>query len=319
MMLFIFFAHFVITKNKKDYDSIRYRQFNEILLSCNERIVTEEFFRFLSRGNKNKIPKIKFRDFKNKVTNFQKLAMLQFGSFRFAYNYLSNKKNIENKFVWWISNSKDIVKNFKRRIDPIRNIEKINEKDLSILGYLTKDDQNQQHCEKIRRQGQKNFDTYLTWDYLDVYVATSMRKDWEFIDISKFCEQVFQDKKLKSLKVRYFDPTQNFHENSIAKGLIEGLMLKRAKCTLYLVQETDTMGKASEMAATLAQGKPVIAYVPKYNIKERIKELSKLDIGYILDKAAILRYEVKDEVKEYIISTYYDKEIRISKYEVQEK
>lgn len=47
------------------------------------------------------------------------------------------------------------------------------------------------------------------------------------------------------------------------KGLLEGLMLKRARCTIYMVQETDTMGKDSELATTLAQGKPVIAYVPK--------------------------------------------------------
>src|ERR1017187_8527142 len=41
------------------------------------------------------------------------------------------------------------------------------------------------------------------------------------------------------------------------------LMLKRAQCTLYLAQESDTLGKDSELASTLAQGKPVIAYVPR--------------------------------------------------------
>jgi hypothetical protein len=40
-------------------------------------------------------------------------------------------------------------------------------------------------------------------------------------------------------------------------------MLKRAKCTVYFVQETDTLGKDSELASTLAQGKPVIAFVPE--------------------------------------------------------
>jgi len=40
-------------------------------------------------------------------------------------------------------------------------------------------------------------------------------------------------------------------------------MLKRAICTLYLAQESDTLGKDSELASTLAQGKPVIAYVPE--------------------------------------------------------
>lgn len=40
-------------------------------------------------------------------------------------------------------------------------------------------------------------------------------------------------------------------------------MLKRARCTIYLAQESDTLGKDSELASTLAQGKPVIAFVPE--------------------------------------------------------
>lgn len=63
-------------------------------------------------------------------------------------------------------------------------------------------------------------------------------------------------------KIGFFDPTQSYHDDRIVKGIVEGLMLKRAACTLYLVQETDTLGKDSELATTLAQGKPVIAYVP---------------------------------------------------------
>ena len=65
-----------------------------------------------------------------------------------------------------------------------------------------------------------------------------------------------------NLKLRYFDPTQSHLDFRIDKGLIEGLMLKRAACTVYMVQETDTFGKDSELASTLAQGKPVIAFIP---------------------------------------------------------
>jgi hypothetical protein len=39
-------------------------------------------------------------------------------------------------------------------------------------------------------------------------------------------------------------------------------MLRRASCTIYLAQESDTLGKDSELASTLAQGKPVVAYIP---------------------------------------------------------
>jgi hypothetical protein len=49
----------------------------------------------------------------------------------------------------------------------------------------------------------------------------------------------------------------------VTKGSIECLMLERAAVTLYNAGATDTMGKDSELAATLAHGKPVIVYVPE--------------------------------------------------------
>lgn len=39
---------------------------------------------------------------------------------------------------------------------------------------------------------------------------------------------MFQQEPVKGLKLRYFDPTQAFCEDRIDKGLVEGLMLKRA-------------------------------------------------------------------------------------------
>jgi len=47
------------------------------------------------------------------------------------------------------------------------------------------------------------------------------------------------------------------------QGLGGSAMLKRAQCTLYFAQESTRYGKDSELASTLAQGKPVIAYVPE--------------------------------------------------------
>lgn len=139
--------------------------------------------------------------------------------------------------------------------------------------------------------GNKNTDTYLTWDHMDIYFATSMRKRWEYEDLFRFVTDLMnqpidklpkklenlqgelQGKTLRDLKVRHFDPTQSFDMNRINKGLIESLMLKRAACTVYSVQDTDTLGKDSELAATLAQGKPVIAYAPTINIEEETDRL----------------------------------------------
>jgi hypothetical protein len=76
------------------------------------------------------------------------------------------------------------------------------------------------------------------------------------------------------LKLRYFDPTQSFCEDRIEKGLVESLMLRRAKCTVYCAQTSETLGKDSELAVTLAQGKPVVVYVPTIRgNEERYREL----------------------------------------------
>jgi hypothetical protein len=104
---------------------------------------------------------------------------------------------------------------------------------------------------------------YLTWDYLDIYVATSMRERWEFEDTFDSTQEIVGPLAAE-LGLRYFDPTQSFEASPVDKGLLESLMLKRARCTLYLSQESDTFGKDSELAATLAQGKPVVVFIPRY-------------------------------------------------------
>jgi len=137
-----------------------------------------------------------------------------------------------------------------------------------------------------RSQGSRNTDVYLTWDYMDVYVATSMRERWEYEATHQFIEQVFRrNKKLRALKVRYFDPTQSYSANRIDKGLVEALMLNRVKCTLYLAQESETLGKDSELASTLAQGKPVIAYVPEIkDPRSHAKAIAKKPLDFVVKR-----------------------------------
>jgi len=115
----------------------------------------------------------------------------------------------------------------------------------------------------IVSRGKRNHEAYLASDHMDVYVATSMRERHEYQMVHDVVKEVFSNPKLRDLKVRWFDPTQAYCGDRIDKGLAEGLMLKRAMCTLYLAQENDTLGKDSELASTLAQGKPVVAYIPE--------------------------------------------------------
>lgn len=129
---------------------------------------------------------------------------------------------------------------------------------------------------------------YLTWDYLDVYVATSMRQPWEYEETYDFIKNVFRLVQKDIPKVRWFDPTQADTKSAIDKGLLEGLMLKRAKCTIYMAQEGDTLGKDSELAATLAQGKPVIAYVRSGDPSKHEKELKRRPLSYFRQRLLTL-------------------------------
>jgi hypothetical protein len=192
---------------------------------------------------------------------------------------------------------------FIHRNSPILPIIPIDPGDTYYLGYIIErelkrkldEDPNNPilQAEELKRLnlisiGQKNQRAYLSSDHLDVYIATSMRLKHEYIFVNKTVKSIFQDKNLADLNLRWFDPTQAYCKDRIDKGLSEGLMLKRAKCTVYLAQESDTLGKDCELATTLAQGKPVVAYIPtgdeKYvdslidDLKLTQKELSEKQI-----------------------------------------
>lgn len=114
-----------------------------------------------------------------------------------------------------------------------------------------------------QEQALRNLNQYLAADHLDVYVATSMRSDADFVSVNQFVKGLFGRPKIRSLKLRYFNPTQSWTDDRIAKGLVEALMLRRSRLTIYMAQKSDTFGKDSEASVALGQGKPVIVYVPK--------------------------------------------------------
>jgi transcriptional regulator with XRE-family HTH domain len=126
-----------------------------------------------------------------------------------------------------------------------------------------KDKADLDRIEKTQSQAQRNLARYLSADYLDVYVATSMRTDADFISVSAFTDSLFKHDELRALKLRFFDPTQSWIEDRVAKGLVEALMLRRSALTIYMAQKGDTFGKDSEASVALGQGKPVVVYVPK--------------------------------------------------------
>ncbi len=266
---------------------IGYTQFNELLLTLGYDRVERIFFNFIATDNEYKdIQNLQSHSYKissiaqlkRGVERLQKYALLLYGNIKYGFKLLSTSETPLLKII--NENQPKYEEHFQNRNPPVLTIQKIEPEKTYYLGYLiqseikkllkkNKDDkqaiEEKKICQDIIKIGKKNNIAYLTSDYMDVYIATSMRLRHEFILVNKITDQIFQHESLKSLNLRWFDPTQAFCKDRIDKGLVEGLMLKRATCTIYLVQESDTFGKDSELASTLSQGKPVIAYIPEVN------------------------------------------------------
>ncbi|WP_437283766.1 hypothetical protein WME90_35245 [Sorangium sp. So ce375] len=136
---------------------------------------------------------------------------------------------------------------------------------------------------------ERNLSHYLSADYLDVYVATSMRSDADFISVNRFAKALFGHSRVKALNLRYFNPTQSWIDDRIAKGLVEALMLRRADVTIYMAQKADSFGKDSEASVALGQGKPVVVYVPKLHVPSAKIDSEELARKSRSDRIEILR------------------------------
>lgn len=339
--------------NNAKQEGLNYRQFNELLLLLNQDRVGEDFFKFFFKKDK-----VFPDDLKKGITKFRGFAMLCFGNFRFAYKQLiqMNEDEIKKKLSPYWKTSQELEEEFRKRPSKMLEIEKIEKDKTWYLGEISgekvkkeaeqleneikkaKSNRSQfdikelrefekelslmkKYVEEVEKKALRNADVYLTWDYMDIYIATSMRNKWEFEETFDFISKVFSDEHLKKLNLRIFDPTQSKCKNPKDKGLMEGLMLKRALCTIYLAQESDTMGKDSELAATLAQSKPVIAYVPKYNhYEEYAQKIREYPLDFFKKRLHILDAEevfedpvCREKLKNYnpsfgeIISEFYDK------------
>lgn len=243
-------------------------QMNELLLTAGFDRVTEDFFMFLCKERPAKYEDGKriqgIQEFEMKVNKLRKYGALKFGNFKFAFKRWSQMSHaqIEEDLLELLPPRKDY---FTTRTEPLEELGEIPLEDRFLLGYISgkADNEVSERLNHAKEIGKENLRKYLTFDHMDVYVATSMRKYRDYISVGTFIRKVFDDPRFEPLKIRYFDPTQVYSPDRFCKGLVESLMLKRAKCCIYCVQETDTLGKDSELATMLAQGKPVIAWVPE--------------------------------------------------------
>lgn len=324
-------------------------QFNELLLLMGFDRITPAFFQYIANGEveiENGSSIKSFEELQKGVERFQKLALLNYGNVKYGFKQFSESPSL---LYGTVNRSRKI--NPAKRHKPILPIVTIPGRDTYYLGYIIEDElkkrlesnpddeeakQEEAKRLKIVEKGKKNLEAYLVSDHLDVYVATSMRERHEYLMVNETAKEIFSHEELKELKLRWFDPSQAYCRERIDKGLAEGLMLKRARCTLYFVQESDTMGKDSELAATLAQGKPVVAFVPEgdqdfvnrllSNLKELYPKKNEIDLifeqfqifdskaawndttiqGWLKDKSSVKIDEAKDKLTT-CINNHYNK------------
>jgi hypothetical protein len=267
---------------------IGFSQFNELLLQLGYDRVSHEFFQFLLDGQTAYEGKsIRSLDLLAQgVDRFRKLALLRFGNVKFGFKqYSTDPDALAADIPRAISEAK-----YGARHPLALSIKTIPGEDTYYLGYVVdsqikqrlKDDPSdqvalaqQEKRKQIIEQGLYNQEVYLCSDHMDVYIATSMREAHEYAQVSAWTKEIFESEEIAGLNARWFDPTQAYCVDRIDKGLAEALMLKRARCTVYFAQESDTLGKDSELASTLAQGKPVIAYIPSGG-ESYVSELEKI-------------------------------------------
>jgi len=124
-----------------------------------------------------------------------------------------------------------------------------------------------------RNHGERNLMTYLANLEIDAYIA--MRNPLNFISNHAFMTGLFKHGQLRDWGVRFFDPTQSFLADRFQEGLAECLLMKNAEVTIYNAQESGTVynvrefGRDAEVSVALAEGKPVIVYVPRLFSRQR--------------------------------------------------
>ncbi len=321
--------------------SIGYSQFNELLLSLGYDRVTQAFFQYLVDGKTDfrlGAAICSLKDLAIGIERFRTMAVLLYGNVRYAFKQLSkDTRELED----WLANLKPVdLSNFQQRHKPVHPIQDIPGEDTYYLGYIVQQQisdrlrecpNDQRAMEQKAKQaqvvqiGEHNYEAYLASDHLDVYVATSMRERHEYYLVNKWIKSIFNHEILAPLQLRWFDPTQAYCSSRIDKGLFETLMIKRAKCTIYFAQEVDTLGKDSELASTLAQGKPVVAFIPSVKEGDAENLLSELlhlypeedERGVILEQLRIFSPEAawKDaEVREWLNNpSSFDKQRAVAK------
>lgn len=254
---------------------LTHEDLNKLLLCRDQNKVGRSFFEYFFDG----APLTSVEQFAKGVEKFRVKALCVYGNFQYAFRSFRQRENVK-QFIRDKGFEPLAEEEFLGDREETPKLDSIPGEDRWMVGQITcgqeiarlEQEENAEYVEKVKNRANRvkekakgNLRKYLTWDYLDVYVATSMREPNDYQKMAQFVKQVFSHDLLKRLKLRYFDPTLCYATDIVGAGLLEGLMLKRAKALVYHAGESDSFGKDSELAAVIAQGKPAIVYVEKVN------------------------------------------------------
>ncbi len=210
-----------------------YSQLNELLLLLGYDRVTHAFFQFLVDGTLDYQPGCELgsiEDLEAGVERARQLSLLFFGNVKFGFKKLARDTD-ELSFYHGSTQPVD-PEILKQRHEPIHPVDQIPSAETYYLGYVVQkelDDRlkkdpsdnvalsEKRALETVRDKGIRNQHAYLVSDHLDVYVATSMRRRHEYVEVAEFAHQVFQHERIKDLKLRWFDPTQAYCQDRIDK------------------------------------------------------------------------------------------------------
>lgn len=203
-------------------------QLKELLLTAGFDLIDGGFFALLCNGVPTKYEDnmkiVGLKELKLDVDRFRKIAALKYGNFKYGFKRLAlmTTEDIKEELEDVLPPREGYYSN---RTVSLEEINPIPPEDRFLLGYITAneapDPRLRKRIAKVQELGKANQRKYLTYDHIDVYVATSMRKKGDYVSVAQFIEKVFRHQSLKDMKVRHFDPTQSYSNDRFCKGLVE--------------------------------------------------------------------------------------------------
>ena len=232
---------------------VNFQDFNEILAYVGEARATLSFFtHFFGPGFQS------VDSLSEAVSKIRKYSFLFYGNLSSGSRHLSQfTETKEFDRVPWD------IETVSRRPMTTDRIQPLTAEQAHATGYLSGQENplNSRQKRNARKKASDNTERYLAMNGVDVYVAGSMRTLADFQGAAKFVDRVRQQRPVMQLGLSFFNLLWSYMEDSQQKGLLEQLMLKKAKSMVYMAGTYDSFGKDSELASMLVQGKPVIVYV----------------------------------------------------------